>query len=581
MSEHGEKWPSRRESTFERDGFPGFVCPFCRSKVRYEHVLYNDNPKEQKPDGARAAYTLGAVSSAGTQAGRMSQDADSTALDGKAALEDGPDSTDQDLLKRINPVLQQKASDFDAAGAVGTRPMPGQAINQTFAPAEESNPLRNWTLGKKAPNKARAEYFARKQYSGFDSLPQQDRTAFSWKAAGRPEPENGVAVAHDWLIEGKLPGSVYVGDAERNFITVYADMLCPYCGCEIPPGYCEADSDHIKTVALGGGPGAGKTQFLYAIYCETGAQRRQVLAKDGVSKIIDGVPAVDTLGHFVDIVWASESKRFLDFWGRGFSEETGLANKTDVKPAFPAMMTVAPQNDRRIKYFIIMYDIAGETFQGSGRAGNIYEMGYFESVRDFLLVIDPAQLFPDLRQKMGRQYSATIAETLQKFSDHPFITKLDHIAVTLTKSDMLMQLERKNGDLQGEPYINRRMCAFQPSLAPSHGEGFNMAFCDKNSRQIECMMEQGQRSWQDALGDITARKLRSAILTGIRQRKPVQNSEVIRFFAVSTKARVEKEGKVEFTYEVDSASVRIRLLEPLMFLMHVWGIIPAIQGERG
>lgn len=349
--------------------------------------------------------------------------------------------------------------------------------------------------------------------------------------------------------------------------------ICPHCHCEIPGGFLTADDNHVRSIALIGGTRAGKTQYMVAML--------QNLKLELSANLF--------LGN-MDI--CPDSERFTDLLELQL-QQTTRTGTTRLGLIFPVLMRIIPREKPGFEspkpFFLRIFDCAGEVYKN--RKAIINQRGLREGQVDAAMVlVDPAQIWGDAvilnKRDKGEHYSEPMSELLNEVQDAAVLRGLQRVAAVMTKLDLVLmrpRLSELGCDDQGHPVHGGSTLRVCDRSLEAHTDGVDLG----EIRQVDLNMKSFAYSTPKGkdLFDSIVKKLNvdesSVTRFGVSTYRWASDEER-RAAVVTRRESSEQEVQGEISRDLlmpctVADSARHRTIEPILYLMAVWGLIAVKQ----
>lgn len=337
--------------------------------------------------------------------------------------------------------------------------------------------------------------------------------------------------------------------------------MCPHCHCAIPTSFLEIDDANCHSVALIGYPASGKTAFKLAIMDEFVRKLKQKF------RLCQSVEIFADSEKFLDI----EEKSFV-----GGNAESTAANAC----VFPMIVAI---RQKEASHLITIYDLPGEAYRPAHSLALAAHMG-IQTVDAAILLVDASQLYGAARadtmevEVMNEKNEIELKEAHVDYPDSntditaplEYLEKyrigqnIRHMAMVVTKGDLLIG---KCGKCFGEdPTLLKMLDICRSDESEAHTGAVSLPVL----RQVDMQTMR-------AIGEVElygGRDIKREICDMIYG--DTLKPENISAFVVSTLRRPDN-NDVRFVFIDDSGYNRHRIMEPMLYFMAKWGMVPSVN----
>ena len=310
--------------------------------------------------------------------------------------------------------------------------------------------------------------------------------------------------------------------------------ICPRCHCDIPTDYFTTPEVNKHIAALAGCTSAGKTQFITVALRELYESLPQL-----------GLASMD---------WTECSRWFNTLDLEKYKSTDGFNAATNIDVAiFPRIITVTALGTGE-KHFVTFYDCAGEYSRSSDYAASQRGFGIADTL---LLIIDAKQLFRDHAKQLREGETPCLEDytrALKTISDYELCPKVNRVITIVSKADSIIG----------------------PGL-PIHGEtgrGVHdgmLSYENDMSCHRDCVNIWSVRQIDTELNETFSKYNINNVVSNIQRAIPsIVNPRDINLMAVSTYVHRGE----QLVCDVNEEQGHHRLIEPLLYAMVQWGIIP-------
>ena len=361
--------------------------------------------------------------------------------------------------------------------------------------------------------------------------------------------ENADDILHEDTKNG-FPISLTVrtqqGDTDDRFAATERKLttaLCPHCHCELPLETMVEDKVTQHHVLMLGGSGAGKTTYIISAL-----HQMEKNYSDGLQ-----------LGSFTI---CSESRPYYDAMLESYKKAKLDATPVgeDGKIIFPMAFQIGGKtgnNQSVSSTFVILHDFPGEAMQNSDYVANLHGI----EEMDTIIVMTDVHQFYNVQEESVEGTRACEDSFTNMFVNlkakvFPGMKKVKTVVGVLLKVDLIM----KDDPLGGENgYIVKGSPLFESDLTDQHRNEVDMGVMDTVSNSVDQLI---QNRTESSSGLCTRLKNQFAAM------KPTP--ETYKAFAVSTFTYNKAAGQ----WENDPDKAGHRALEPLIYLLAHWGVVP-------
>ena len=466
----------------------------------------------------------------------------------------GSDSAPQSAATVQHEARQhtEPASMFDGDGE--SADMPGSGVDDEAGSAQEDEEQRYGVLVE--------DRIYTETMKKYGSTVGRRHTVYQW---GKDAPTKERLQVTEWetALEQRVPrfAKRYDGDDER----ILTERICPHCHCEIPGEYFVAsERERVRSIALIGGTRSGKTQYMLAML--------QNLKLEFSNELF--------LGH---VTVCNDSKLFIDTLEQQF-QDSKRTDTTRVGAIFPLLIRIDPFSGGE-PFFLRIFDCAGEVFNNISHIVN--QAGLKKEVAEAALVlVDPAQIWGDAviakETDRGEHYSDTMGSLLTKIQQGRALTGLKQVAVVMTKFDLVLMrpaLTRRGGTPDGNPQHRDSALSFYNGSLSAHQTGVSIHEINTvhlNMKQFVYSNGAGRNLLQ-SITDMLGTKDDNIKCFCVSTYKWSSDEERRSLAAKRQDERATEQSGVEQDLLIPCVNAnpeRHRLIEPILYLMAEWKLIP-------
>ena len=317
--------------------------------------------------------------------------------------------------------------------------------------------------------------------------------------------------------------------------------LCPHCHCELPLESMVRDDIQHHVLMLGGS-GAGKTTYIIAAL-------RQM--RESFSRNLQ-------LGTF-EI--CEESSPYFDSMEKNYREGQVEATARDEgRMIFPMAFHIGVTDDEGnfVKgAYVILHDFPGEGMKAPDYAANLYALDKMDTI---IVMADVHQFYPIQIETVDgtRCYSDDFMDMFNALRDNVLpLMRVRTVVGILLKVDLIMRDDQFGG---ADGYIAQGSPLLVSDLIDQHRRAVDMNVIDNNSNAVDDLIRNTTRSRSG---------LRERLLSQFSSAK--ERPEAYKCFAVSTFSF----NNTDMMWENRPDRPGHRVLEPMLYLLAHWGIVPA------
>ena len=510
------------------------TCPFCKERFEYKDILF-----------FASRQNLGVV------------------RNNAAAPRSGMGLAGQDLGGRRSS-LGLKNVEIGDRRSGGRMPAQAEEAQESIekAPETAEAPEHSW-MGKWARDEKYEDY--RRTFWKSEASRAEERFIVRWDAeAAKP----GTASVDIWNDDERKEYPMVVrlcgkdaADAGNTAPGGLVDKaMCPHCHCAIPTDYLAIPDENCHSVALIGYPSTGKTAYKLAI----------------MDELVKNFKARFRMCQSVEVF--ADSVKFLKSEEGNFAN--GQAETTDANATVFPMIFAIRQRDS--SHLITLYDLPGEAYRPQHSIQLAAHAG-IQSVDAAIMLVDAGQLYEHARaakltvevvDESGRvvdtketditypELNTDITAPLEHLRKYRIGSSIEHMALVVTKADLLIG---KYGTYFGEnnPVYLKMLEICHSDESKEHEGKVNRVILNKiDAQTMKAIQEVPAYEKRDIKGEICDMLYGETLKPGN-----------IKSFVVSTLRRPDANA-TSFVVSDESNYTRHRVLEPMLYLMANWGMVP-------